>query len=278
MQLSRIWHVSDGRKFPLTLTETGQFRCEGVEVKLEDLSSVQPASDLFHIFFIQTEKGHLESLKKNLKTARNLDDIPTIILLPEEDYRQGLAQLALLSRTYILDDSIRPQNLKTILELTLQLEYYRNLVYRLSRDSRQSNSIFENLLALARRELETSKGESAAYKSLLEYENMHKKFHSSFEKAIEETLRMKDTEMLTLQAQINAMEKLGEFREKEITDARKTFQAAEAVLEYSRKENMEKDRILNAMDRLRSYTDRELLDLYQENQELRKKLGMPSRD
>ncbi len=278
MQLSRIWHASEGRKFPLELTETGQFRLEVKEVDLGSLAEVKPDKDIFHVFLIQGENGGLGKLTKLFRSTRHLDEYPRLVILPAEDYRQAQVELALVSRTYLLEDSIRPQNLKILLELVLQQEYYRHLVYQLSRESRQQNAVFDNLLTLARSELKQTSEESSAYKSLLEFESSHHRFSENLRVAMEETMNLKNMEMLSMKSQLEAIERLSDYRTQEIADVRKSFHAAEAVLDLSRKENLERDKIINAMDRLRLYTDKELLDLYHENLELRKRLGYPIRE
>ena len=77
---------------------------------------------------------------------------------------------------------------------------------------------------------------------------------------------------------LQAMERLSEFRDKELKDARETLDAAQRALDLSRTENMEREKIIDALQRLNIYTDQEVVELFRENEELRKKLGMPPRE
>ena len=53
--------------------------------------------------------------------------------------------------------------------------------------------------------------------------------------------------------------------------------ATESVLDLSHRENMEREKIIQALERLRMLTDKELIDLFEENQTLRSRLGMEPR-
>ena len=165
-----------------------------------------------------------------------------------------------------------------MLEQVLQQEYYRQVVYRVSQESRQRLGAFESLLELARKEIKTFREESAAFQALLTYEGNLRQFDQSMRVAMEETMQMKSNELLGMKSQLEATERLSDYRSLELREARATLSAAEAALDMSRQENIERERIILAMDQLRSYTDKELMDLFQENQTLRARLGMEPRD
>ena len=271
MQVSKIFHISEGREFPLIFNSSGPFR-------RAELPGIRPAKDVFHAFLLQCEAGHTEQIQESLKANRHLDDYPKIIVLPNEDYRAHQQEISLIPRALVLDDEIRPHYLRIVLEQVLQQEYYRQLVYRLSHETRQRAGAFENLLELARSELQSSKEENQAYKSLVEYEADVRRFDQNVQNGIEEAHALKGQELVTLKTQLEAMEKLSDFRDQELKRAHAALNATEKVLDMSRKENIERDRIIAALDHLRIFTDKELHELVEENAELRKKLGLPARD
>lgn len=278
MYRTNIWHVAENRTFPLEVHQRGQFEFVVHEIRPSDLESTKPEPGTYHVFLLQSESGKQGALRDAIKKARHLNDYPKLVIVPSADYASVVAEYQLLPRAYLLDDSIRPGNLLLTLELLLQQEYYRQVVYGLSGDMRKSTDIFENMIALARKELTDAKSETAAFQALLEYAASRREFEDSLNNANEQVARLRDHELLGLKAQLAATERLSDFRDQELLDARRTIDAAEAALEFSRKENLRRETILNAMDRLRSYTENELLELYQENQQLRQKLGMPPRD
>lgn len=279
MQTSRIYHISEGRQFPLLFSEKGPFRMEVVEARPENLGGIRPGPEFpFHVFLIQGESGKCQQLIEKLREARHLDDYPKVIVLPELEYARRIKEVALIPRAVVLDDQVRPRHLKTMLEQVLQQEYYRQVVYRVSQESRQRLGAFESLLELARKEIKTFREESAAFQALLTYEGNLRQFDQSMRVAMEETMQMKSNELLGMKSQLEATERLSDYRSLELREARATLSAAEAALDMSRQENIERERIILAMDQLRSYTDKELMDLFQENQTLRARLGMEPRD
>lgn len=279
MQTARIFHISQGRQFPLLFTEQGPFRMEVIEARLQDLGNIQASGESpFHVCLIQGETGECRELVERLREARQLDDLPKVIVLPEAEYAPLVQEASLIPRVVVLDDQIRPRHLMTMLEQLLQQEYYRHVVYRVGSESRERVSAFESLLEMARKEVQSFREESAAFQALLEYEGKLRHFDAGLREAMEQTMQMKSAELLAMKSQLEATERLSDYRSLELQEARATLTAAEAALDMSRKENIERERIILAMDQLRNYTDRELMDLFQENQELRAKLGMPPRD
>lgn len=278
MQTSKIYHISEGRKFPLISRESGPFRMEVVEAHLNDLGGIHPSRSHFHIFLIQAERGNVETMLQGLREARHLDDFPKVVILPEEEYGRYGKEAGLIPRALVLDDDLRPLHLKLFLELSLQLEYYRNVVYRLSHDSRARGGVFDNLLELARSELRSQKEETGAYSSLLEYEQSLRDFDRNIQGAMEQAMNLKDQELLDMKSQLEATERLSQYRDLELKQAKDQIDATEIALDMSMRENLERDKIISALDSLRIFTDKELMDLFHENQELRKRLGMPPRD
>ena len=277
MQSCKIWHSSDGRKFPLETREKGQFQVTVQEISIEDLATVEPDPGTLHTFFIQLETDRLDDLIEILKNARYLQDYPKIIILGNDQYRAASSRLSLLPRVLILDDSLRPQHLKLFLEQVWQLEYYRMLVYNLSHDMRQQKEVYDSLINLARSELQSSRDENEAFEQLQEYERQHREFDVNLSNAREQVESLKNSEILDLKDQLAAMERLSEYRDFEYDRTRAALNATEKVLDLSQQENIERDKIINAMDRLRALTDQELIELLNENKELRGKLGLPER-
>ncbi len=278
MHKTIIWHVADSGSFPLEVHQRGNFQLSVREVRIAALGDQALESGVFHVFLIQCQAGTAGEFRGQLARLRQLGDFPKLVVVSSAEYAAVAADYGLVPRTYLVDDSIRPRNLLLILELLLQQEYYRQVVYGLSGDMRKNTDIFENMISLARRELSDARAESGAYRSLVEYEQSRRKFQERIEEAQQEVGTLRDQELLGLKAQLAATDRLSEFRDRELREARETIHATEAVLEFSRREQLRRENMLNAMDRLRSFTETELLELFQENQELRRKLGMPPRD
>lgn len=274
MKSQKIWHVSEGRRFPLDFRKQDSISFELVEIAPSALSTVQPEPEFLHVFLIQGERGGLAAMRNLIESTPHLRDFPRILILSQtdyQDYRPDRHSMNLL----VLDDSVRPGHLKLILELVLRIEYYRQVVFRLSEDVREQSRLFDKMLNLTRTELKTAQESSKAYEALLEFERSQKRFEHSVMEAMEKTMHLKDHEMLELKTTLAAYERLSQFRDQELYQMKEQVSATETALEFSRKEGIEREKVILAMERLRNYTDKELIDLFNENQRLREQLGLP---
>jgi len=273
---SIIWHVSQGRSFPLELRR-GAFPIEVREARLADLENLTVRPGEIHLCLVQVEKGGVEAIGQAIHRAKALYDIPKILLVPAGEAKSFPVNPDLLPRTLVLEDSIQPQNLAVCLEQQLVLEYYRSIVYTLSHEIRQKTEAYEKLLSLSQEELKAQQSESRAYLALMEYHKDHQAFADRIMKARESMESMQKSELLQLSGQLEAYEKLSAWRDQEMQSAEATLKATSTALDLSTKENLEKEKLLNAMDRLRNFTEQELQELLQENNDLRARLGMPAR-
>lgn len=248
------------------------------ECSFEDAKTLQPDDTGIHLVFVQVEAGDLEA------QCRTLDELPRllpyyrVVLVPEAEYHRADQLLRVRKRLYLLDDGIKSGVLQMFLTVLLQLERYRSIIQDFSTQVRAHREFFDSFSNLIQKEMSEVKGESIAFQRLLEFEQRYRVFEEEVNRAINEAFRLKEHEMLHMQDALTAMEKLQVFRDSELQQARDTLRAAEIALNLSREENLERDKIIEALQRLNIYTDSEVVELYRENQELRKKLGMPPRE
>ena len=277
MKQTYIWHVSRGSKFPLRLNDSGPLQPVLKTCSLEELEGLAPSADVLHVFLIQLDGAEMAPFKQEIKKAHRLDDFPKLIIVPDNLYEQARNDFALVSRTYVIDDSTRTHHLHLLVELVVHQEYYRQLLYDISGELRRHSELFENMQALTSRELKNITEESKAYQGLQEFEENCRKFEVSTREAMSLVNELKDEEMHSIKEEMSATERLSEYRVQELRAAHETIEATRAALEFSREENLRRDELLEAMDRLRSFTEKEMIELFEENKELRKKLGLSGR-
>ena len=276
MKSQKIWHVSEGRKFPLDLKKHDTLSFQIMEISPNDLRTLHPEPDDLHVFLIQGERGGLAAMRNLMESTPHLSDFPRIIILPQDQY--GLYEANPRNMNLlVLDDSVRPGLLKLILETVLRVEHYRQIVFHMSEQMREQAGLLDKMLGLARDEIKNARSESAAFEALMDFETVHKRFERSIADAMERTMRLKDQELLEMKSTLAAYERLSEFRDRELSETRKQMHATESVLDLSHRENMEREKIIQALERLRMLTDKELIDLFEENQTLRSRLGMEPR-
>ena len=239
---------------PLLFDSRGSLKIDVLETGLDQLRDLASEPDTRRLFLVQAGKEALDGILKSLKGSSGLMKHSFIFILPEKDFRAMRSKLSLLGRAFVIADSIRPEHLRLMVELLLEREHYHRLLRELSSDARKQSRAFEQVLELARRELSDARQESEALKALLEYEGDIRKAQQEIDLALE---------------------RAAEYRDQELKETKEMAKATEKALEFSLRENMDREQMLVAMERLRGLSDQELLELYKENQELRKKLGLP---
>ncbi len=272
-----IWHVSEGRKFPLDLRKTDALAFQVKEISPQEMKTLKPDPADLHVFLIQGERGGLAAMRNLVEATPHLSDFPRILILSQDQYG-AYDQAHRNMNLMVIDDSVRPVHLKLIVEIVLRVEHYRQIVFHMSEQTREQAGLLERMLGLAREEIKNAREESGAFEALMEFETAHKRFERSISDAMERTMKLKDQELLELKGTLAAYERLSEFRDRELMEMRKHISATESALEFSHRENMEREKIIQALERLRLLTDKELIDLFQENQQLRGRLGMPPRE
>ncbi|MBX7057224.1 MAG: hypothetical protein K1X75_04115 [Leptospirales bacterium] len=277
MQIARIYHISSQRSLPVEVGIRGGMQIESMAIAPEDLAGLRPKPDELSLLLVEMEAGAELSTMKSVSSRSDLNDLPKLLLCPASSYRSILSAAALSPRTYLLDDSVRPEHLRLTIELLLGQEHYRFSVRQLANEARNQRGAFENVLEMARRELQSAREEHGALRALLEYEAQAERFHHGLQEALEQANSLRDRELVSLKGQLEASERLSQFRDQELREARSVANATEAALDLSREESLEREKLITALDRLRSLTDRELMDLVRENELLRQKLGLPAR-
>lgn len=278
MEVIKIWYAAGSGGFPLDLSSSSRFKLEIEQLSLDELSQVKPNLNQSNVFIIRLQEGETSKGIELIKSAFELMQFARILVVPEKDYQVISERLSGIIRLWIIDDTIRSSQLQVMIESILQSEYYRNVVQSISTELRAQSSVLDGFLTLTRKELENSKAETEAYQNLLNFESSYRKFEEKIESAMERALDLKDEEMLQLKSQVRALERLSDFRDKELKATKATLDAQQAALDLSRKENMEREKIIDALQKLNIYTDTEVMELFQENNQLRNKLGMPPRE
>ncbi|MCB1169306.1 MAG: hypothetical protein KDK25_03175, partial [Leptospiraceae bacterium] len=262
MYTVKIWHISSGRRFPFDFQSVGRFQVELEELPPDEMPTINPDPQLIHLFCIQGENGQADYIRDLLEKSSDLIPYLRVLIVPENEYQEHLQGLRGNLRIALIDDSIRSDNLRLLLETLINNEYYRAIIQTFARDLRGQSRAFDGFRELARKELAQSKEESAAFQRLLDYESSYRDFEGKVEKAMQEALALKDREVVELTSRMQAMERLSEFRDKELKDARETLDAAQKALDLSRTENMEREKIIDALQRLNIYTEQEAVELF----------------
>lgn len=275
LKTSIIWNLSHTRAFPLELWKHPKIKIQVNNISLSEIGKIELSANDINILFLQVSLSEWKTIQTKIKKEFELHPFLSVILVHSED---GGAQIQKdfdqNSRFLVLENPIRTQELRLILDRSIQAEFYKAAALEIGNSCLQNVGFFEGVFTLAHREYEDSKRENDALKSILQYEEQVKKSQAGINLALEKVTDLKNQEMIELHGRVKASEQLDVLRERELKQALELQKATEEVLNYSRIEEMNLDKILKAQDRLFQYTEQEIRDLVEENKALKAKLGM----
>ncbi|MCB1173685.1 MAG: hypothetical protein KDK39_08975 [Leptospiraceae bacterium] len=270
----KLYHVSPGKQHPLLFHAGGPLQIEVRELDTGELGTLAPDPNQLHFFLIHVSSTQLaEETLSLLKANPQIHIWPALLLMSAADYARLKARANLIPSTVAVADDIQLEPLRILVEQMLYQLHYHQLLHELSLEMRKRSTVFDRVLEMAHQELKDARAESAALKALLDFDGDMKRTADSLQAAMQEAWNWKDHEAITLREQLQMVEKLNVFREKELAQAHQTIQATEKALEMSLQENLDREKVIVAMNRLRSLSDHELMDLYNENQQLKDQLA-----
>ena len=260
-----IWHISDKNSLP-EMNFPGFIETKIHNISPAEIGKIDPASAECNIILQNCETSLPDDLVKN-------KNISAILI-----FQATLSKKSDNSRIQYLELPIRKNELQYILDIIIKCQYYKSTAQDISESCLSNVGFFEGIFNLAKDEYAESKKESEAYKQLLNYESQLKGYQDNIQKAFEQVLGLKDSELIQLKERLKASEKLDTLRELELKEAIQERVATEKALEYSRIEEMNMDKLIHAQNNLFEYTSRQLKELMEENKKLKEMLGQKKTD
>ena len=260
-----IWHISDKNSIP-EMNFPGFVETRIQNINSGDIGKIDPSKAECNIILVNCEAELPEALE-------NDKNISAILVFQSSPVKKSDK-----SRIYFLETPIRQNELQYILDILIKCQYYKTTAQDISESCLSNVGFFEGIFNLAKNEYAESKKESEAYKQLLNYETQLKGYQDNIQKAFEQVLGLKDSELIQLKERLKASEKLDTLREMELKEAIQERMATEKALEYSRIEEMNMDKLIHAQNNLFEYTARQLKELMEENKKLKEMLGQKKSD
>jgi hypothetical protein len=270
-----IWNISDNNKpFPFDIWRSLKMDIQLLNVDITDYKSIPFSPKDFNLVFLNISTEIWKQIELSfIEYFLQLEEVFMVLIALPINEVPGETELPF--KFYYLEHPLKPRELKMIIDKSLKAEFYKKAAIEISQNCQGNFSLFEGVFALAHQEQKNSNETIKAFQSLFDYETKMKQFYKDLDDAIEHVNQFRDKELIELKERIKANEQLEVLREQELKDAIQHKEATERALQFSRIEEIQMDRIIKAQERLFQYNDKEILSLYRENIELKKKLGMP---
>jgi hypothetical protein len=174
-----------------------------------------------------------------------------------------------------LNRPVDRRELLLLLEKSIIVERYREIMKLISRESEQRIEAYEGLMDINRKNVFESEKEKMAFEKILAFEKNLMKEQSNLSCAIRDFTLLRQIDLFDMRDRIKAEEMLAELRRKELIDAHDVIQAQESLIDYSAKELDDAKRIIDAREKVEELSRSETIELHRElarQKELNKKL------
>ena len=269
---SNIWHISNGKDFPLELWKHPSFSIQVKNIDFKSWSKIDLKPNELNIIFFQISRSEWEKNKN--KIIREFDTNPnaTLFLIAPIDKKEFSEDSK--GSYLVLSYPLRKKEIKHFIDKALQAELYKRASYEISQNCIDNMNYVQGIFDLATKENLDKQNTIVAMEKMIEYHSKVKNYQENMNLAIDQVNVLRNEEVLMLHERLKANEMIDELKTEELKEAQKIREATEAALQFSRIEEITQDKIINAQNKLFEYTDMEIKQLVLENKELKKRLGI----
>jgi len=164
----------------------------------------------------------------------------------------------------LLNRPVNRREFMLLLEKTIIVERYREIMRFISREAETRIEAYEGLMDINRKNVFESDKEKAAFEKILNYEKNLMKEQSNLSTAIRDFTLLRQMDMFNMQDRIKAEEMLSDLRRKELMDAHKVIHAQESVIDYGAKELYDAQKIITAREQVEELSRSEIIELHKE--------------
>ncbi|MCE9501905.1 MAG: hypothetical protein K8R21_15605, partial [Leptospira sp.] len=227
MKNSIIWHISDGKDFPIELWKHPKLILKVNKVQFKDLNSINVSGDDINIFFLEISGSDWKQQKSAFIKRYETKPEIAIVLIASPDSESIYPDVPNNPKIEILENPLHKRELRLIIDRVIQTEFFKTAALEMGESCLQNVGFFEGLFELAHREIKDADKTKNALNGILEYEHQIKKSQNSINQAIDKVNSLKESELLGLHSRIKANENLDRLREQELKDAIRTKEATE---------------------------------------------------
>lgn len=270
MTATVIWNISQNKNFPVEIWKHPKFALELKKLSINEIESINFEKDSINILFFDISVAEYQAKKNFL--IKMMESITEITVMIFTGFEFNESDFGKYSNNTLYIQTVRPNELKHILDKTIQAEFYKKSAQDIGQACLSNVGFYEGLFELANKENRDNKDTLKAFELILDYEKTNKANRDEINRAMNKVEELKDSEMILLVDTLKATEKLNILREVELKEAIAIKDATEKALQFSRIEEINMQKIIKAQDKIFEYTDKEIRELIQENKDLKQKL------
>jgi hypothetical protein len=268
MERVYIWYLTDN---DAGIDMTVRIKNIGLNVKLINSKTlgntfrketIQDSN--INIFIFDLISIDFSEILNLIREDQRLQDYQKFVVLNKTKIKEAMDSSMNFLHTEFLSRPLNKREFILLLEKSVIVERYREVMKYISKESEARIGMYENLMDINRRELFVTDEEKEDFKNILNYEKNLLIKNNDLNNAIREYTLLRQKEMFHNKSRIKAEEMLEELRRQELLDANKIIKAQENVIDFSSNKLIEANQIIDAKDSVEELGRQEAVRLHKE--------------
>lgn len=189
-----------------------------------------------NIFIFDLDDVEPRELIKYCAEDQRLRGMVKFVLATKKGIKSALSEPFNLYRLEFIKKPVETNEFLLLIEKTVLVESYRDIVKSLSKEQDSHIGAFEGLFSINRKNIFESAGKST-FEDIVNYQNNSSEENSRQLKSLRDFLRMSGGDVFDSAEEIDGMRLLSELRQKDLQELEGIFDERKNVIDYSRDES-----------------------------------------
>ncbi|HSV95644.1 MAG TPA: hypothetical protein VLM75_01790 [Spirochaetota bacterium] len=280
MERVEIWYITDS-KAGEALSQSIRYLGLSMNLVTDDsFAKAEILSGNLNIFIVDLSGRDLPGIMSVVRDDRRLQGFLKFVILKKGLVKEALSLSANMLQVEFISRPVDKREFILLLEKSILVERYREMMHSVSRDVEDRIETFESLMSINRKDFFVTDKERDAFQRIIEHEKHLVSEQARLNRAIREFTSLRQMEIFNMTDRIKAEEMLADLRRRELMDANSVIRAQESLIDFSSRELHQANRIINAAETVVELGRQEAISLREEladaqklNSELTEEVG-----
>jgi len=265
MEQVTIWYITDNNKGERVRDAIDSLGLSVRLIKGFDPANINIVDNEINFFIFDLYDTGITEIFNGIKNDQRLFGSIKFVLLSKKEIKHASGISVNMLRLELISRPVNIREFLLLIEKSILVERYREIMKYISRESKQRIETYEGLMDINRKKsIFSSEKELETFEKIISYEKNLLKEQAKLNKAIRDFTLLRQSELFDMRSRIDAEEMLSDLRRKELLDAWNTIEAQESVLNFSAKELDVAHKIINASENVQELSRKEAIDLHRE--------------
>ncbi|HNR90413.1 MAG TPA: hypothetical protein PKM65_18900 [Spirochaetota bacterium] len=259
-----IWYLTDNESGASIARGIGELGLQVRTITDGDFAKANIIADIINLFVIDLKGTDLESVIDIIKRDARINGFLKFVVLGKRQAKKVHQVAVNLLHVEYLTRPLGLREFTLLLEKTIVVEKYREIMKLISRDAQERIETYESLVGIGRRDAFDVSAHREVFERIIENERQLMAEQKKLNETLREVSLLRQAEMFDVRNRVKADEMLSELRRHELMDAKNIIRAQEAVIDYSSQELKDAERFIDASTRVQELSRAEAIRLQEE--------------